>query len=150
MTNTSTKRAAAKIFVAWKLDDMGEWVNERRVATLDEARQLLADEGCAQVGEYNGDDVFFGHSWKIGLASVQGQISIQCKNSARRDELCREAAKTLPTPASTSTAEYAASRGKVSPPPTAEELAAADERDHNSMVDETLAQKEASYKNYPA
>lgn len=150
MTKT-TKAAAAKYFVAWELDDMGEWVNEERVATLEEARQLLANEGCAEAGEVNHHGtIFFGKSWKVGLSSVQGEISIECKNDVRRAELIREAAQALPAPSADARAEYEATRGKTYAPPTAEEMQAAEERDHNSMVDETLRQKEASYKNYPA
>lgn len=156
MTKTSIK-TSAKIFVAWKLDAMGKWENEERVETLEAARQLLANEGCSDAGELSigydkladGKITFWG-SWKIGLSSVQGEVSIQCKNAARRDELCREAAVALPTPSTEARAEYEASRGKTYAPATAEEIQAADERDHDAMVDETLSQKAAAYKNYPA
>jgi hypothetical protein len=97
-----------------------------------------------------GNVIFFGGSWKVGLSSVRGEISIQCKNSVRLAELNLEAAKALPTPAAEDLVKYEATKGKTYAPPTAEEMQAADERDHNSMVDETLAQKEAAYKNYPA
>jgi hypothetical protein len=146
-----TSKAAAKYFVAWELGDMGKWVNEERVGTLEEARQLLANEGCADAGEVNHlGTIFFGGSWKVGLSSVQGEISIQCKNEVRRAELIREAAVALPAPSADARAEYEATRGKTCAAPTAEEMQAADERDHNAMVDETLAQKSAAYKNYPA
>lgn len=155
MKNTTSK-VAARYFVAWELDDMGGWVNEDRVATLEEARQLLANEGCAQQGDMSlGYDnladgkIFFGYSWKVGLSSAVGEINIQCKNAARRDELSREAAKPLPQPAEFA-AEYAATRGKTYAAPTAEEIQAADERDHNGMVDAILREKEAASKNYPA
>jgi len=146
-----TTKTAAKYFVACELDDMGKWVNEERAATLEEARQLLADEGCAGAGEVNHlGTIFLGGSWKIGLSSVQGEIQIQCKNEARRAELIREAAAPLPAPSAAARAEYEASRGKRYAPPTAEEMQAADERDHDSMVDSTRAEKQAAYKNYPA
>jgi hypothetical protein len=144
-------KAAAKYFVAWKLDESGQWENEERVATLEDARQLLANEGCANDGEVNHHGtIFFGGSWKVGLSSVQGEISIECKDEARRAELIREAAVALPAPSADARAQYEATRGKTYAPPTAEEMQAAEERDHNSMVDETFRQKEASYKNYPA
>jgi hypothetical protein len=143
--------AAAKYFVAWELDDMGKWVKEKRVATLEEARQLLADKGCAEAGEVDHlGRIFFVGSWKFGLSSVEGEIQIVCKNEARRAELIREAAKALPAPSADARAEYEATRGKTYPQPTAEEMELADEIDHNSMVDATLAEKQASYKNYPA
>lgn len=147
MKNTSYK-SAVKYFVAWGLDDMGGWENEERVATLEEARQLLANEGCAKDGEVDHrGTIFFVGSWKVGLSSVQGEISIECKNEARRAELITEAAKTLPAPTAEAREEYEATRGKTYAPPTDEEIEAAEQRDHNAMVDETLRQKDASCKN---
>ena len=141
---------AAKYFVAWKLDDNGNWVNEQRAASLDEARQLLAHEGCAGAGQLTGGKIFFGESWKRGLSSVKGEISISCRNEDRLADLYRVAAQPLPTPSAEAAAEYEAIRGKVSRPPTTEELAAEDERDGQAMQDAAWREKEAQARNYPA
>lgn len=141
---TTNSKSSVKYFVAWELDGMGQWRHEKRAVSLDQARQFLANEGCAQAGDISNGRIFFGRSWKT--PGVQGEIVIECKNAARLDELCRAAASPLPNPGDEFAAKYAATRGQTWPPPTDVELKEAEERENSAMQDAAWREKEAAYK----